>query len=111
MKNIFVILLVITSIVISLFLSYLLYQEFEDRTLLDYNEQQKIFLTQLSVSIENNFNEITRSLEYFSKKENIVAAAQAGASGYIVKPFTAAVLEEKLNKIFQNMEAKIAVKA
>ncbi|MBL8500569.1 MAG: response regulator, partial [Nitrosomonas sp.] len=46
-----------------------------------------------------------------AKKENIVAAAQAGASGYIVKPFTAAVLEEKLNKIFQNMEAKIAVKA
>ena len=29
----------------------------------------------------------------------------------IVKPFTAAVLEEKLNKIFQNMQAKIAVKA
>lgn len=46
-----------------------------------------------------------------AKKENIVAAAQAGASGYIVKPFTAAVLEEKLNKIFQNMQAKIAVKA
>jgi two-component system chemotaxis response regulator CheY len=46
-----------------------------------------------------------------AKKENIVAAAQAGASGYIVKPFTAAVLEEKLNKIFQNMETKIAVKA
>ena len=41
-----------------------------------------------------------------SKKENIVAAAQAGASGYIVKPFTAATLDEKLNKIFQNMESK-----
>ncbi|NWG87452.1 MAG: two-component system response regulator, partial [Hydrogenophilaceae bacterium] len=26
---------------------------------------------------------------------------QSGASGYIVKPFTAAVLEEKLNKIFE----------
>jgi len=36
-----------------------------------------------------------------AKKENIVFAAQAGASGYIVKPFTAATLEEKLNKIFQ----------
>lgn len=36
-----------------------------------------------------------------AKKENIVSAAQAGASGYIVKPFTAATLEEKLNKIFQ----------
>lgn len=38
-----------------------------------------------------------------AKKENIVAAAQAGASGYVVKPFTAAVLEEKLNKIFEKM--------
>ena len=36
-----------------------------------------------------------------AKKENIISAAQAGASGYIVKPFTAATLEEKLNKIFQ----------
>mgnify|MGYP000695154577 CR=1 FL=1 len=35
-----------------------------------------------------------------AKKENIIAAAQAGASGYVVKPFTAATLEEKLNKIF-----------
>jgi two-component system, chemotaxis family, chemotaxis protein CheY len=36
-----------------------------------------------------------------AKKENIIEAAQAGASGYIVKPFTAAMLEEKLNKIFE----------
>ena len=35
-----------------------------------------------------------------AKKDNIVAAAQAGANGYVVKPFTAATLEEKLNKIF-----------
>ena len=41
-----------------------------------------------------------------AKKENIVAAAQAGASGYVVKPFTAATLDEKLNKIFQNMTSK-----
>jgi two-component system, chemotaxis family, chemotaxis protein CheY len=39
-----------------------------------------------------------------AKKENIVEAAQAGASGYIVKPFTAATLDEKLNKIFQTMQ-------
>ena len=38
-----------------------------------------------------------------AKKENIVAAAQAGANGYVVKPFTAATLEEKLNKIFEKM--------
>jgi len=38
-----------------------------------------------------------------AKKENIVAAAQAGASGYIVKPFTAATLSEKISKIFEKM--------
>ncbi|WP_312053214.1 chemotaxis response regulator CheY [Pantoea brenneri] len=38
-----------------------------------------------------------------AKKENIIAAAQAGASGYVVKPFTAAILEEKLNKIFEKI--------
>lgn len=39
-----------------------------------------------------------------AKKENIIAAAQAGASGYVVKPFTAATLDEKLKKIFQTMQ-------
>jgi two-component system chemotaxis response regulator CheY len=38
-----------------------------------------------------------------AKKENIIAAAQAGASGYIVKPFTAATLNEKLQKIFEKL--------
>ena len=38
-----------------------------------------------------------------AKKENIIAAAQAGASGYIVKPFTAGTLAEKLEKIFDKM--------
>ena len=39
-----------------------------------------------------------------AKKENIIAAAQAGASGYVVKPFTAATLDEKLKKIFASVE-------
>lgn len=38
-----------------------------------------------------------------AKKENIIAAAQAGAHGYIVKPFTAATLNEKLSKIFEKL--------
>ncbi|MBP9218440.1 MAG: chemotaxis response regulator CheY [Sterolibacterium sp.] len=38
-----------------------------------------------------------------AKKENIIAAAQAGANGYIVKPFTAATLNEKLSKIFEKI--------
>lgn len=36
-----------------------------------------------------------------AKKENIIAAAQAGASGYIVKPFTATTLDEKIKKILE----------
>ena len=43
-----------------------------------------------------------------AKKENIIATAQAGASGYIVKPFTAAVLAEKIDRIFEKMGKKPA---
>ncbi|WP_306477520.1 chemotaxis response regulator CheY [Methyloversatilis sp.] len=43
-----------------------------------------------------------------AKKENIIEAAQAGASGYIVKPFTAGTLGEKLTKIFEKMNQKAA---
>lgn len=39
-----------------------------------------------------------------AKRENIIEAAQAGASGYVVKPFTAATLDEKLKKIFATMQ-------
>lgn len=38
-----------------------------------------------------------------AKKEQIVMAAQAGVNGYIVKPFTAATLNAKLDKIFQRL--------
>jgi two-component system chemotaxis response regulator CheY len=38
-----------------------------------------------------------------AKKEQIVAAAQAGVNGYVIKPFTAATLKEKLAKIFQRL--------
>jgi two-component system chemotaxis response regulator CheY len=38
-----------------------------------------------------------------AKKEDIILAAQLGANGYIVKPFTKATLEEKLTKIIQKM--------
>lgn len=34
-------------------------------------------------------------------KDNIIAAAQAGVNDYVVKPFTAAVLEEKLKKVLK----------
>lgn len=40
-----------------------------------------------------------------AKKEQIIEAAQAGVNGYIVKPFNAATLKEKIEKIFERLEA------
>ena len=40
-----------------------------------------------------------------SKREQIIEAAQAGVNGYIVKPFTAATLREKIDKIFERIQA------
>jgi two-component system, chemotaxis family, chemotaxis protein CheY len=40
-----------------------------------------------------------------ARKEDIVLAAQNGAAGYIVKPFTKATLEEKVQKILQKLAA------
>ena len=39
-----------------------------------------------------------------AKKEQIVMAAQEGVNGYIVKPFTAQTLKEKIDKIFERIE-------
>ncbi|MCK5820048.1 MAG: chemotaxis response regulator CheY [Psychromonas sp.] len=38
-----------------------------------------------------------------AKREQIIEAAQAGVNGYIVKPFTAGTLKEKLDKIFERL--------
>lgn len=40
-----------------------------------------------------------------AKKDQIVEAAQAGVNGYIVKPFTAVTLKEKIEKIFERLQA------
>ena len=40
-----------------------------------------------------------------AKKDQIVEAAQAGVNGYVVKPFTAGTLKEKIEKIFERVEA------
>ena len=39
-----------------------------------------------------------------AKRDQIVAAAQAGVNGYVIKPFTAAVLKEKIEKIFDRVD-------
>ncbi len=43
-----------------------------------------------------------------AKKENILMAAQSGANGYVVKPFTAITLNEKLNKVFERIQQEEA---
>ena len=38
-----------------------------------------------------------------AKREQIIEAAQAGVNGYVVKPFTAQALKEKIEKIFERI--------
>ena len=42
-----------------------------------------------------------------ARKEDIVRAAQDGAAGYVVKPFTKATLEEKVQKIMQKLASTV----
>ncbi len=39
-----------------------------------------------------------------AKREQIILAAQAGVNGYVIKPFTAATLKEKIDKIFERID-------
>ncbi len=39
-----------------------------------------------------------------AKREQIMLAAQAGVNGYVVKPFTADTLKEKVDKVFERLE-------
>jgi len=41
-----------------------------------------------------------------AKRDQIIEAAQAGVNGYVVKPFTAQALKEKIEKIFERVQAK-----
>ena len=43
-----------------------------------------------------------------ARKEDILLAAQSGAAGYVVKPFTKATLEEKVTKIMQKLASATA---
>lgn len=45
-----------------------------------------------------------------AKRSQILEAAQAGVDGYIVKPFTAATLNEKMQKIMERVQARDATK-
>lgn len=40
-----------------------------------------------------------------AKREQIIEAAQAGVNGYVVKPFTAQALKEKIDKIFERVDS------
>ncbi|MCB0750125.1 MAG: cache domain-containing protein, partial [Ignavibacteriae bacterium] len=72
MKKLFAVLIFLSSITIGIFLTLILYQEVERQTLESQKEQQEIFLRQLSFSIENYFTEMFHSLDYFSKKKDVI---------------------------------------
>jgi two-component system chemotaxis response regulator CheY len=40
-----------------------------------------------------------------AKRDQIIEAAQAGVNGYVVKPFTAQALKEKIEKIFERVNS------
>jgi len=42
-----------------------------------------------------------------AKREQIIEAAQAGVNGYIIKPFTAATLKEKIDKILEQRASAV----
>jgi two-component system, chemotaxis family, chemotaxis protein CheY len=46
-----------------------------------------------------------------AKREQIVEAAQAGVSGYVIKPFTAEILKEKLDKILGGLTKSSTAKS
>ena len=78
---------------------YYIYSKAETTAFYQPNVSQRRIIT---VSF-NDDSRVTSIDEYGLEDGNIIAAAQAGANGYVVKPFTAATLEEKLNKIFEKM--------
>ena len=41
-----------------------------------------------------------------AKRDQIIEAAQAGVNGYVVKPFTAQALKEKIEKVFERIDAR-----
>ncbi|MDD9950337.1 MAG: chemotaxis response regulator CheY [Zetaproteobacteria bacterium] len=41
-----------------------------------------------------------------AEKENIIEAVKSGVNNYVVKPFTGAILKEKMDKIFENYNKK-----
>ena len=62
-------------------------------------------MTGIELLKEVRANESTKDLPFLmvtaeAKKENVVEAVKAGVNNYIVKPFTAEVLQEKISKIF-----------
>lgn len=64
-------------------------------------------MTGLEFLKEVRADESTKSIPFLmvtaeALKENIIQAIQAGASNYIVKPFTPQVFEEKLGTIFKD---------
>jgi len=41
-----------------------------------------------------------------AEKEKVITAIQAGVNNYVVKPFTGEILKEKMDKIFEKLQAQ-----
>ena len=74
-----------------------------DVILLDWNMPQMSGLELLkAIRSDPNAKDVpTIMVTAEALKDNIIAAAQAGVNDYVVKPFTAAVLEDKLKKVLK----------
>ncbi len=75
------------------------------------NSKFDFVVTDINMPNMNGFHKKDEKLKHLpvlmvtaeARKEDIVAAAQGGAAGYIVKPFTKATLEEKVTLILKKM--------
>ena len=82
----------------------------------DFSTMRRIVRGLLKEMGCNNVEEAEDSLKHIpvlmvtaeARKEDILLAAQSGAAGYVVKPFTKATLEEKVTKIMQKLAATAA---
>ena len=72
MKNLFTTLLIIILFIAGIFVTKILFDEVEERTLTNHYQQLEIYATQASISIEDFFQHFEHSLKFLSKKDEII---------------------------------------
>ncbi len=92
MKRIFTSFGIILLFVSWIYISFILYSEVEEQTISNQYKQQEIYLNQAVLSIENFFDNFMHSLNYLSKKEDIIAFNEK--SELLIKGYYEAHIEE-----------------